>query len=58
MFVYGQPPFYAQVKRDSGLINLRCMDRPVIDPALRDRETLLSSDMGVNTAEEIKRLFL
>ena len=58
VFVYGQPPFYAQVKRDSGLINLRCMDRPVIDPALRDRETLLSSDMGVNTAEEIKRLFL
>ena len=58
VFVYGQPPFYAQVKRDSGLINLRCMDRPVIDPALRDRETLLSSDMGVNTAEEIKQLFL
>jgi len=58
VFVYGEPPFYAQVRRDSGLINLRHMDRPVIDPELRDRESLLSSDMGVNTSEEIKQLFL
>jgi catechol 2,3-dioxygenase-like lactoylglutathione lyase family enzyme len=58
VFVYGEPPFYAQVKRDAGLINLKCMDRPVIDPDLRDRESLLSTDMGVNTAEEVKQLFL
>jgi catechol 2,3-dioxygenase-like lactoylglutathione lyase family enzyme len=58
VFVYGEPPFYAQVRRDSGFINLRHMDRPVIDPELRDRESLLSSDMGVGTAEEIKQLFL
>jgi catechol 2,3-dioxygenase-like lactoylglutathione lyase family enzyme len=58
VLVYGEPPFYAQVKRDRGLINLKCMDRPVIDPALRDRESLLSSDMGVGTADEIKQLFL
>jgi catechol 2,3-dioxygenase-like lactoylglutathione lyase family enzyme len=58
VFVYGEPAFYAQVKRDNGLLNLKCMDRPVIDPALRDRESLLSSDMAVNTHEEIKQLFL
>jgi catechol 2,3-dioxygenase-like lactoylglutathione lyase family enzyme len=58
VFVYGEPPFYAQVRRDNGLLNLRCMDRPVIDQALRDRESLLSADMGVNTREEIKQLFL
>jgi catechol 2,3-dioxygenase-like lactoylglutathione lyase family enzyme len=58
VFVYGKPPFYAQVKRDQALINLKHMDRPVIDPALRDRETLLSADMGVATADEIKQLFL
>jgi catechol 2,3-dioxygenase-like lactoylglutathione lyase family enzyme len=58
VFVYGEPPFYAQVKRDRGRLNLKCMDRPVIDPALRDREQLLSSDMGVETQEEIKQLFL
>jgi catechol 2,3-dioxygenase-like lactoylglutathione lyase family enzyme len=58
VFVYGEPPFYAQVKRDRGLLNLRCVDYPVIDPELRDRESLLSADMAVDTAEEIKQLFL
>jgi len=57
VFVYGEPPFYAQVKRDRGLLNLKHMDAPVIDPALRDREELLSSDMGVDTREEIEQLF-
>jgi catechol 2,3-dioxygenase-like lactoylglutathione lyase family enzyme len=58
VFVYGEPPFYAQVKRDRGLINLKHMDGPVIDPELRDRESLLSADMGLDTHEEIKQLFL
>jgi catechol 2,3-dioxygenase-like lactoylglutathione lyase family enzyme len=58
VFVYGEPPFYAQVKRDRGLVNLRHMDRPVIDPSLRDRESLLSADMGLDTPEAIKQLFL
>jgi catechol 2,3-dioxygenase-like lactoylglutathione lyase family enzyme len=58
VFVYGEPPFYAQVKRDRGLLNLKHMDAPVIDPALRDRESLLSSDMGLDTHAEIKALFL
>jgi catechol 2,3-dioxygenase-like lactoylglutathione lyase family enzyme len=57
-FVFGEPPFYAQVKRGRGLLNLRHMDRPVIDPALRDRESLLSADMSVDTHDEIKQLFL
>jgi hypothetical protein len=56
--VYGEPPFYAQVRRDKGLLNLKCVDYPVIDPQLRDRESLLSADMTVDTSEEIKRLFL
>jgi hypothetical protein len=58
VFVYGEPPFCAQVKRDKGLLNLRCVDYSVIDPQLRDRESLLSADMAVDTAEEIKQLFL
>jgi catechol 2,3-dioxygenase-like lactoylglutathione lyase family enzyme len=58
VFVYGEPPFYAQVRRDRGLLNLKCVDHPVIDPQLRDRESLLSADMTVDTPEEIKQLFL
>ena len=58
VFVYGEPPFYAQVKRDRGLLNLKHMDEPVIDQGLRDRESLLSADMGLDTHEEIKQLFL
>ncbi len=58
VFVYGEPPFYAQVKRDRGLLNLKCVDYPVIDPQLRDRESLLSADMAVETHDEIKQLFL
>src|SRR5262249_7339144 len=58
VFTYGEPPFYAQVKRDRALLNLKCVDYPVIDPALRDRQSLLSVDMGVDTHEEINQLFL
>ena len=57
-FSYGEPPFYAQVKRDGARVNLRHVDRPVIDPVLRDREQLLSAALVVETAEQIKALFL
>lgn len=57
-FIYGEPPFYAQVRRDGARINLRCVEQPVIDAALRDREQLLSASLTVATAEEIKALFL
>lgn len=58
VFVYGEPPFYAQIKRDRGRLNLRCVDYAVIDAQLRDRESLLSADMAVATHEEIKQLFV
>src|SRR5712672_1430728 len=57
-FTYGEPPFYAQVKRDGARLNLRCVDAPVIEPALRDRESLLSAAITVAAADEIKALFL
>jgi catechol 2,3-dioxygenase-like lactoylglutathione lyase family enzyme len=58
VFVYGDPPFYAQVRRDCGRLNLKLVDEPVIDPALRDRESLLSADFGVATGEQLKQLFV
>ena len=44
--------------RDTARLNLRCVERSVIESALRDREELLSVSMTVATAEEIKLLFL
>ena len=58
VFVYGEPPFYAQVKRDGARLNLRCVDAPVVDGALRARESLLSASITLATADEIKQLFL
>jgi catechol 2,3-dioxygenase-like lactoylglutathione lyase family enzyme len=55
-FTYGEPPFYAQIRRDGARLNLRHVDRPLIDAALRDREELLSASLTVATAEEIEAL--
>jgi uncharacterized glyoxalase superfamily protein PhnB len=57
-FVYGDPPFYGQVMRDGARLNLKCVDAPIIDTALKDREELLSASMTVETTGEIKQLFL
>jgi uncharacterized glyoxalase superfamily protein PhnB len=57
-FIYGEPPFYAQVKRDGAQLNLKCVDSPVINPERRDRDELLSAAMTVGTTDEIKQLFL
>jgi catechol 2,3-dioxygenase-like lactoylglutathione lyase family enzyme len=58
VFTYGKPPYYAQVQRDAARLNLRRVERPVIESTLRDREELLSASMTVATADEIKLLFL
>jgi hypothetical protein len=42
-FTYGEPPFYAQVKRDGARVDLRCVEQPLIDADLRDREQLLAA---------------
>jgi uncharacterized glyoxalase superfamily protein PhnB len=57
-FSYGDPPYYAQMSRDAAHLNLRCVQCHVIDPAVRDREELLSVSMTVATANDIKLLFL
>jgi uncharacterized glyoxalase superfamily protein PhnB len=58
VFSYGDPPYFAQVRRDAARLNLRCVARPVIEATVRDREELLSVSMTVATADEIKLLFL
>lgn len=56
-FIYGDPPFYGQVKRDNARFVLRQVAEPVFTD-IREREGLLSSAVTVATADEIKQLFL
>jgi catechol 2,3-dioxygenase-like lactoylglutathione lyase family enzyme len=57
-FVYGDPPFYAQVTRDNARLSFRHMDEPVFAGDIREREALLSASITVAGADEIKQLFL
>ena len=58
VFSYGNPPYYAQVARDAARLNLRCVEEPLIESMVHDREELLSASLTVATADEIKLLFL
>jgi catechol 2,3-dioxygenase-like lactoylglutathione lyase family enzyme len=57
-FIYGDPPFYAQVIRDNARLALRLVCEPVFVGDIRKREHLLSASITVATANEIKQLFL
>ena len=55
-FVYGEPPFYAQVFRDGARLNLRGVDGAVFDPQFRAGERdALSATI---TVDDAKALFL
>jgi catechol 2,3-dioxygenase-like lactoylglutathione lyase family enzyme len=57
-FVYGDPPFYGLVKRDRARLCLRLTCEPVFVGDIRQREQLLTASITVDTAAEIKQLFL
>ncbi len=54
VFLYGKPPFYGQVARDGVRLNLRHVDAPLVDQALREREDYLSASINV---DDVKRLY-
>jgi catechol 2,3-dioxygenase-like lactoylglutathione lyase family enzyme len=56
-FIYGDPPFYAQVRRDNALLALRSMDESFFAEDIRTREDLLSASITLATAAEITQLF-
>ncbi len=58
VFTYGEPPFYGQVKRDVARLNLRMVCERVFVGDIREREDLLTASMTVDSAAEIKQLFL
>jgi uncharacterized glyoxalase superfamily protein PhnB len=57
-FVYGDPPFYGQVRRDNARLNLRVVGEPVFAGDVREREHLLSASITVASADEVRQLFL
>lgn len=56
-FVYGEPPFYAQVSRDQAHLALRYMDESFFDDDIRERRGLLSASLTLAAADEIRQLF-
>jgi catechol 2,3-dioxygenase-like lactoylglutathione lyase family enzyme len=56
-FVYGDPPFYAQVVRDQAKLNLRVVGEPVFAGDIREREHLLSATLTLAGKDEIEELF-
>jgi catechol 2,3-dioxygenase-like lactoylglutathione lyase family enzyme len=57
-FIYGDPPFYGQVRRDHARLNLRLVCEPVFVEGIREREHLLSASITVESADEMKQLFV
>ncbi|MGE0579694.1 MAG: VOC family protein [Reyranella sp.] len=58
VFTYGEPPFYGQVRRDNARLNLRMICEPVFVADIREREQLLAASMTVDSAAEIRELFV
>ena len=57
-FIYGDPPYYAQVRRDNARLNLRVVGEAVFAGDVREREHLLSASITVASADEVRQLFL
>ena len=61
LFTYGEPAFYAQVRRDGVALNLRRVEGPVFAPGFREREgdilsaTITVDDIGPLFAELDRR---
>ena len=57
-FVYGDPPFYAQVQRHNARLNLRLVCEPVFVGDVREREHLLSASITVATPAQMHKLYV
>jgi catechol 2,3-dioxygenase-like lactoylglutathione lyase family enzyme len=56
-FIYGEPPFYAQVAREAARLNLRHVDEPVFAHGIREKEALLSATLTLSSVAAIRTLF-
>jgi catechol 2,3-dioxygenase-like lactoylglutathione lyase family enzyme len=55
VFTYGDPPFYAQVRRDRARLNLRHVDQAVFAGDIRNREDLLAVLITVDHVDALYR---
>jgi catechol 2,3-dioxygenase-like lactoylglutathione lyase family enzyme len=53
IYLYGKPPFYGLVERDGAGLNFRHVDAPIVDQALRERESYLSASIPVYGVEAL-----
>jgi len=59
-FVYGEPPFYAQVIRDGASLALRHLDRPVMEKlaeAMKADVDMLAASISVDDVQALYREF-
>ena len=59
-FVYGEPPFYAQVIRDGASLALRHVDRPVMEKlaeAMKADVDMLAASISVDDVQALYREF-
>lgn len=52
-YKYGDPPFYALVRRGGAALNLRFTSRPVIEPAVIEHDDLLAANIPVTGVKEL-----
>ena len=53
VFTYGEPPFYAEVRRGDAALNLRHTDASPWDESMRDREELLAACIATTDAKAL-----
>ena len=53
----GEPPYYAEVRRDAARIALRCVTGPVFNGDVRDRQELMAASIEVDHLETLKELY-
>ncbi len=56
VFMYGEPAFYGQVRRDAAVLNLRLVCAPVFVGDVRERERLLAASITVAKGGEIDQV--
>lgn len=57
-FVYGEPPYYGMVQRDSARLCMRLVCEPVFVGDIRQRESLLSASFPLETTAALKQLYV